>query len=275
MKIMKLAQVVGCCVLIVSAISQVRGDVPEVEADLPSELPIRGDVPGVEGDLPIRGDLPGVEGDLWEDETERELSYTSTTDTEALCDFYSSVTSTGPLSSWQCSSGGNNNDACSGGSSSWEGVTCNINNRVKGLNLAGLQLNGATLPTTLGSMRKMTELTLGDATGAGLSGLSIGGTIPKELGNLKRLRILNLGSNVLTGKVRRRLADCTKLEVLWLLNNELHGRVPSELGMLSAITDLDLSDNALTGRIPKALGDATTLQVLNLGTNSLTGNFFF
>ena len=179
-----------------------------------------------------------------EDETEEErLLFTTSTDTAALCDFYDSVVSTGPLSNWRCNPVSGN--ACSGG---WVGTQCNSKNRVKSINLQGFQLNGGTIPTTFGGMRKLTELVLGDASGAGQSGLSLTGTIPKEIGSLTRLRTLVLGSNLLTGKIRRRLSNLQRLEVLWLLNNDLSGSVPSELGLLTRITDLDLSDNALAGR---------------------------
>jgi len=196
-------------------------------------------------------------------ETTTRKLFTSITDTSALCDFFNTVSNKSPLDTWQCSSS-NNAVACVGGQSSWEGVACTRStNRVKSLNLSGLNLQSASLPTTIGGLRRLTELVITSS--------SLSGTLPKQLGSITRLRTLDLSSNNLTGKLKRRLGRCVKLQTLALTGNKLTGSVPSELSSLSAITLLDISSNKFANSVPKQLGSLTTLRVLNLNDNSFAG----
>ena len=68
------------------------------------------------------------------------------------------------------------------------------------------------------------------------------------------------------------LANLTKLEYLWLRNNQLGGEIPAELAHLQDLTQLDLARNQITGAIPAELGALKSLRELSLFRNQLTGS---
>jgi hypothetical protein len=61
-----------------------------------------------------------------------------------------------------------------------------------------------------------------------------GGTIPSEIGYLTLLTDLSLDEASLTGEIPSELGLLTNLEVLTLMINYLEGTIPSEVGNLAA-----------------------------------------
>jgi hypothetical protein len=61
-----------------------------------------------------------------------------------------------------------------------------------------------------------------------------GGTIPSEIGYLTLLTDLSLDQARLTGEIPSELGLLTNLEVLTLMVNSLEGIIPSEVGNLAA-----------------------------------------
>ena len=143
----------------------------------------------------------------------------------------------------------------------WARVTTDPNGRVLLLDLWENNLIG-TLPSSLGSLTKLTELSL--------LGNQLSGTIPSSLGNLTNLEILQLNQNQLTGSIPSSLGSLTNLTVLNLWDNQLTGTLPSSLGKLTNLTSLSLLGNQLSGRIPD-LGRLASLRGLYLSRNQLTG----
>ncbi|KAH9537691.1 hypothetical protein CY35_16G066300 [Sphagnum magellanicum] len=139
---------------------------------------------------------------------------------------------------------------------SWRGVICsyyadNITDPCNfTINIVVLHLTAAsivgTLPSAIGNLSQLVELTLTDNPG-------LSGNIPKELGNLTNLVILNLS------------------------NNDLNGSIPAELFgsnsiafQQSTLQQIDLSNNQLSGNVPN-LGGANWLQSVKISNNTLTG----
>jgi len=85
------------------------------------------------------------------------------------------------------------------------------------------------------------------------------------------LKIIDLSSNDLTGKVPKEVGYLVGLVSLNLSRNNFHGEIPSEIGNLSLLEFLDLSRNNFSGNIPSTLPNIDSLGVLDLSNNNLSG----
>ncbi|KAM7465592.1 hypothetical protein LguiB_013154 [Lonicera macranthoides] len=92
-----------------------------------------------------------------------------------------------------------------------------------------------------------------------LSSNNLGGKIPKEFTSLVGLVSLNLSNNNLTGNINEKIGQMKVLETLDLSRNQLSGHIPSSLANLTLLSVLDLSNNNFTGKIPSS----TQLQSFN------------
>ncbi|CAL5343095.1 unnamed protein product [Camellia sinensis] len=90
----------------------------------------------------------------------------------------------------------------------------------------------------------------------------------KQLGLLK---MIDLSSNKLTGKIPQQVASLAGLVSLNLSRNNLAGRIIQEIGQMKMLEALDLSANRLSGEIPTSLAYLNFLGVLNLSNNNLSG----
>jgi surface protein len=124
---------------------------------------------------------------------------------------------------------------------SWFGVTCDANDRVQALNLAGNNLTGV-LPSELGQLTTLTELILTD--------------------------------NLLTGNLPSEIEFLTNITVVQLSNNGLSGSIPDEIQFWTAITDLRLNNNDFTGAIPSEFQFLNNLQTLYLNDNNFSNCYF-
>ena len=142
----------------------------------------------------------------------------------------------------------------------WAGVTV-ASSRVTSLNLHNYQSD------TLSSLSIVSDNPENLYSGPGISG-----TLPTEIGNLAALTQLTLSNNLLSGSIPTQLGSLTGLTWLLLDNNLFSGSIPTQLGSLTALTDLSLSGNRLTGSIPVELGSLTNLDWLILHNNLLSGS---
>ncbi|KAM7461925.1 hypothetical protein LguiA_030046 [Lonicera macranthoides] len=92
-----------------------------------------------------------------------------------------------------------------------------------------------------------------------LSSNNLGGKIPKEFASLVGLVSLNLSNNNLIGNIIEKIGQMKMLDTLDLSRNQLSGDIPSSLASLTLLSVLDLSNNNFTGKIPSS----TQLQSFN------------
>uniref|UniRef100_A0A0D9XTA1 non-specific serine/threonine protein kinase n=1 Tax=Leersia perrieri TaxID=77586 RepID=A0A0D9XTA1_9ORYZ len=94
--------------------------------------------------------------------------------------------------------------------------------------------------------------------------------------NLCKLRILNIESSQVHGNIAEfieRLPQCssTRLNELYLSNNNLTGILPNHLYPLTSLVILDMSLNELSGHVPSEMGMLSNLTYLDLSGNNLDG----
>ncbi|GMP68176.1 hypothetical protein CsSME_00027885 [Camellia sinensis var. sinensis] len=116
------------------------------------------------------------------------------------------------------------------------------------------------------------------ADGASLTGYYVSNALvqwkgqQREYGELLGLlKLIDLSSNKLTGKIPQQVASLAGLVSLNLSRNNLAGRIIQEIGQMKMLETLDLSANRLSGDIPTSLAYLTFLDVLNLSNNNLSG----
>jgi Leucine-rich repeat (LRR) protein len=99
------------------------------------------------------------------------------------------------------------------------------------------------------------------------------GDIPETFTSGCSLRVIDFSQNKLEGKIPKSLANCTKLEILNLEQNNINDVFPSWLGVLHHLRVLILRSNGLHGVIgkPKTNVAFPRLQIVDLSNNSFKG----
>lgn len=143
------------------------------------------------------------------------------------------------------------------------------------------------IPEEIGQCRKLRRVSLSNHTIEELPDSFFNLTNLEELilsgdqlkGSLERffvfskLRILDVGGNVLSGPISREITNLKDLEVLRLLVNDFSGGIPEEISNLKHLKTLNLYFNRnLSGSIPESLGDIYDLVTLDLGYCNLEGH---
>ncbi|KAL4594966.1 hypothetical protein ACB092_12G057300 [Castanea dentata] len=90
----------------------------------------------------------------------------------------------------------------------------------------------------------------------------------KSLGLVK---IINLSSNKLTGKLPSQILSLLQLVGLDVSKNNLIGEIPQMIGRLKNLETLNLSSNQFSGEIPSSMSELTFLNHLDLSDNHLSG----
>ncbi|KAG6692192.1 hypothetical protein I3842_10G101800 [Carya illinoinensis] len=120
------------------------------------------------------------------------------------------------------------------------------------------------LPTTIGSLRMLQGLYLGDN--------RLKGTIPPELCYLRSLFQLYLGDNYLSGHIPRCIDNMTSLRHIYLGFNQLSSVIPLSLWRLTDLLEVDFSSNSLSGSLSSKIEKMKALMILNLPMNQLSGD---
>ncbi|GLT99972.1 hypothetical protein SLE2022_173730 [Rubroshorea leprosula] len=89
--------------------------------------------------------------------------------------------------------------------------------------------------------------------------------------NLKNLKIIDLSSNKLTGKIPVQISVLLELVQLNLSRNQLTGWIPPNIGQMRQLESLDLSWNQLSGQLPWSMSQLYFLGTLNLSYNNFSG----
>jgi hypothetical protein len=80
-----------------------------------------------------------------------------------------------------------------------------------------------------------------------------------------------VGGNQISGQIVAGLGGMSKLEYIWLFENDLTGGIPTEIGLLENLIAFDAVGNDLTGGLSTIFTTLPNLQVLQLGDNPNLG----
>lgn len=169
----------------------------------------------------------------------------------------------------------------------WEGVECDTNGRVIGLQLHSRDLKGK-ITSSIGDLVSLTLLILSNNTLYGSLGEGIvrltnlrtldlsqnrfSGPIPQEIGNLLYLESLSLQNNSLSGPIPPSLMKCTNLLNISLRDNHLDGNISElDFSRLVKLQKLDLLNNRFSGSIPESIYSCKSLIAVRLAENYLIG----
>ncbi|KAL1220197.1 putative LRR receptor-like serine/threonine-protein kinase [Cardamine amara subsp. amara] len=123
---------------------------------------------------------------------------------------------------------------------------------------------GGDLPTSISNLsRTLYKLELGRNL--------ISGRIPHDIGNLVSLRTLSLEENLITGSLPASLGKLLGLGEVYLNSNRMSGAIPSSIGNITQLLSLSLANNSFQGIIPSSLSDCSQMLHLDLGFNKLEG----
>ncbi|KAK7850037.1 receptor-like protein EIX2 [Quercus suber] len=89
--------------------------------------------------------------------------------------------------------------------------------------------------------------------------------------NLGLLKIINLSSNKLIGKLPSEISSLLDLFALNVSRNKLIGEIPQMIGQLKQLESLDMSWNQFSGEIPSTMSELNFLGFLDLSYNNLSG----
>ncbi|KAG8378721.1 hypothetical protein BUALT_Bualt07G0014700 [Buddleja alternifolia] len=88
---------------------------------------------------------------------------------------------------------------------------------------------------------------------------------------LRLVKLIDLSSNNLVGKIPSEITKLDDLVGLNLSRNKLTGSIPQDIGRMMSLNFLDFSRNHLSGGIPSSLSELSFLGVLDLSYNYLSG----
>ncbi|KAG4127409.1 hypothetical protein ERO13_D10G214133v2 [Gossypium hirsutum] len=135
-----------------------------------------------------------------------------------------------------------------------------------GLKLLAIHNNrlGGVLPDSVANLSTQIEILF-------MGENRISGNI-QGIGNLVKLTQLDLGGNLLTGKIPSSIGKLQNLVTFNLSMNHLSGPIPSSIGNLSQLSLLDLNGNNFEGRVPLTLKNCKDMSKLYLSGNELHGD---
>lgn len=138
-----------------------------------------------------------------------------------------------------------------------------VNGSLQNLMLSYTRFSG-NVSESIGNLRMLSNVDVRSC--------SFSGPIPSTIRNLNHLVYLDLSINQFSGSVPS-FAFLKNLKVLNLRSNRLTGRIPDSLWKgLENLDFLDLSENSLEGEVPSSLFSLPLLQVLYLSNNSFSGS---
>ncbi|CAN1139668.1 Probable LRR receptor-like serine/threonine-protein kinase At3g47570 [Linum perenne] len=136
--------------------------------------------------------------------------------------------------------------------------------RLSSIDISSNRLSGAIYPEIMNMSSSLVTL-------FNMSHNLLSGNLPPEIGKFTNLNAMDLSYNNLTRGIPNTIANCEKLEHLYMQGNSFDGIIPPSLASMKALQELDLSKNKLSGEIPQQLQNARFFQYLNLSYNNLSG----
>ncbi|KAL4295517.1 hypothetical protein GQ457_12G004410 [Hibiscus cannabinus] len=139
-------------------------------------------------------------------------------------------------------------------------TVANLSDQLEALYMGRNQISGSI------HLYKLTDVNLG----ANL----LTGKLPVSLGQLQNLGKISLSLNHLSGEIPSSIGNLSRLVYLYLNGNDFQGSIPLTLMECKDMEKLDLSLNKLGGAVPDQLVAAfQSLITLNLSHNSFNGSF--
>ncbi|KAM7462590.1 hypothetical protein LguiA_030711 [Lonicera macranthoides] len=136
--------------------------------------------------------------------------------------------------------------------------------------LCNLDVNSGTIPISLSNASDLEHISLGDN--------KFVGKVPTNLGRLERLQAFMFDINFLgSGEADDMnflisLTNCSALEDLTAMTNQLGGTLPNSVGNLSTqLQSFGVAENQLYGEVPLGFGNLAKLEILQLGFNQFEG----
>jgi uncharacterized repeat protein (TIGR01451 family) len=151
------------------------------------------------------------------------------------------------------------------GQPGWYGITCTENGserHVQTLRLDNIGVSGP-LPTEIGNLTQLTELSINGPDGGGLTG-----TLPDGLFTLQNLTYLSLNNNAIGEFIPQSIGNLTSLQHFDLSHNQFIADIPAEMSALTNLVYLDLSNNRFTDIVPSGLSAS---EYFNIDYNMLEG----
>ncbi|KAG4119353.1 hypothetical protein ERO13_D11G074100v2 [Gossypium hirsutum] len=93
-----------------------------------------------------------------------------------------------------------------------------------------------------------------------------------KLNEPMKLEILNLGHNLLSGKIPECWKKWSRLVGIKLCDNNFSGKIPGSMGALTLLQSLHVRNNSVVGEIPSSLRHCGELVTVDFGYNQLSGD---
>lgn len=104
-----------------------------------------------------------------------------------------------------------------------------------------------------------------------LVSLGIWGRLPDKIHRLRLLEVLDMSSNFMFGSIPPELSRLVNIHTLTFDSNYFNGTVPDWLDSFSNLTILSIKNNRLKGLLPSSISKVTTLADMSLSHNKITG----
>ncbi|MED6124712.1 hypothetical protein PIB30_061544 [Stylosanthes scabra] len=170
----------------------------------------------------------------------------------------------------------------------WNGITCNNNGHVIGLDLSQESISGGLHNSSslfnfkylhtlnlafnnFGSLIPSDIEKLNDLRYLNLSNAGFLGQIPKGIFKIQTLKVLDVSNNEALEGSFPEFPQYGQLETLILSNTNFSGQLVSSISNLKQLSTLDLSNCQFNGTLPISLSEVINLVYLDLSYNRFTG----
>ncbi|CAN4111184.1 unnamed protein product [Withania somnifera] len=169
----------------------------------------------------------------------------------------------------------------------WQGVTCNGEGQVIGLDLSSESFAGSINP--LANLKYLSVIRLDgnnlsapipdffadfpNLTVLSLSYCNLIGEAPQKVFQVSTLQTIDLSQNEMLGGSLPEFPSNGSLQTLVLSVTKFSGSLPESIGNLRKLSRVELSNCNFTGPIPTSMENLTQLVLLDFHSNSFTGSF--
>ncbi|KAG5626206.1 hypothetical protein H5410_011424 [Solanum commersonii] len=143
----------------------------------------------------------------------------------------------------------------------WEGVTCNSEGQVIGLDLSAESFSGSI--NLLANLKFLSIVRL--------DGNNLSAPIPEFFAELTNLTVLSLSSCNLIGEAPQKIFQVPTLQTIDLSENEMLGGSLPEFPSKGSLQNLVLSDTKFSGSLPESIGNLRKLSRIELRACNFTG----